>query len=85
MIENYDKNYLLAIKFTGNKIKRNNILIFLEKSIKMGRFCCEARPGPHLRLSRSQGLVCSYYLRLSSNSFASGGVVIRYDVVVVGI
>ena len=27
---------------------------------KMGRFCCEARPGPHLKLSRPQGLKCSY-------------------------
>jgi hypothetical protein len=51
----------------------------------MGRFCCEARPVPHLRLSRSQELKCSYYLRLSSDSFATCKVIIGYDKVIVGI
>jgi len=59
------------------------MVLCVEKEEEVNRFCCEARLRPHYSLSREIELVCSYYLRLSSDSVALAYVIIGYDKVIV--
>lgn len=51
---------------------------------KNGAVLLLGRPTPHLKSVRKTGIICSYYLRLSSDSTSCCGVIIGYDIVVVG-